>query len=190
MRHRGAVRQKKGDENNSLTERPRKRISFNCDGNKVRFVKPPPRALNHLFWFTEVTSVVKRGLTIEVEPNIHVEVSVDCRLQLTSMASKPSSSTHNLLVHNAPGNQQRGSNSIVGSNNGEGQGRVSLQICCEHTLGLTYTNMKWFTIASVCAGQLEKIRVVLPAGCYTLRCVGPRPLQLFAQAWEIESKLK
>ncbi|KEG14098.1 hypothetical protein DQ04_00621070 [Trypanosoma grayi] len=179
MQHLRTKRPRFGAEGSA--KRPRKHISFSRDGNKVRFVKPPPRSMNRRYWFTETESVVKKGVSFEIEPDINVSVDVGCRMQLTSIASQSSSFLHASPGGDAVGKKRHGSST-----------RVFLEVKVGPSLGLlggARGSSRWYTVASVNEGHVEKTRVILPPGTYMLRCVGERPIQIFAQAWDLETKL-
>ncbi|RNF00142.1 hypothetical protein TraAM80_07783 [Trypanosoma rangeli] len=164
-------------------KRPRKHISFARDGIKVRFVKPPPRSMNHRYWFTETESVAKKGISFEVEPDIAVSVDVSCRMQLTGVASQSCKALPLLSTNTVAGKQKPNSKS---------NGRVYLRLKANPSLGAlgaVQRASRWLTVASVEEGHIEKIRVILPVGSYTLSCVGPRPVQVFAQVWDLETRL-
>ncbi|RNF10361.1 uncharacterized protein Tco025E_06807 [Trypanosoma conorhini] len=164
-------------------KRPRKHISFARDGIKVRFVKPPPRSMNHRYWFTETEAVAKKGLSFEVEPDIAVSVDVSCRVQLTGVASQSCKAPRFLFTGGVAGKHRPNSKS---------SGRVYLDLKANPSLGVigaVQRASRWLTVASVEEGHIEKVRVILPPGSYTLRCVGPRPVQVFAQVWDFETRL-
>ncbi|KAF8275808.1 hypothetical protein C3747_10g444 [Trypanosoma cruzi] len=169
--------------NEARDKRPRKHISFARDGVKVCFVKPPPRSMNHCYWFTETELVAKKGLFFEVEPDIDLSVDVMCRMQLTSVASQPWKSPRLFSKGGGAGEKRP---------KGRSSERVFLEIKASPSLGsigVSRRASRWLTVASVEEGQLEKVRVILPAGSYALRCVGPRPVQVFAQVWDVETRL-
>ncbi|ORC89716.1 uncharacterized protein TM35_000112500 [Trypanosoma theileri] len=176
MRHSNKKNTKSSHVGATPKDSRRKHISFSRDGNKVRFVKPPPRSMNHQYWFTETESVVKKGINFEVEPYINVSLEVGCRMQLTSVVAPPSSSPD-------PAREPR-PNHKKREREEEESGRVFLEI--REGEGPS----RWLTVASAAAGEVSTLRVVLPAGVYALRVTGaPRSLLVFAQAWDLETKL-
>lgn len=116
-------------------------------------------------------------MRVELEPHITVEMSVDCRVQLSGLAQQKdvpvtalsSSSAHELGKVDPD--------------------RGFLQLREESPLLSMPEESRWLTVASVAPNTVERIRVVLPPGVYHLRCVSKRPVQLFAVAWDIEREL-
>lgn len=138
-------------------------ITFNPNGNKVRFVRVPPRSQNRHFWFTESQRVVRKGLQFELEPDINTELATDGRVQLTAiMQSVGTSSSHRAFVEVRE----------------EGL-----------SLGGPYVG-SWICIGSVAAGSTQRVRVILPVGSYQLRCVGGTAVQVVGQVWDVERELK
>ncbi|KAH9586106.1 hypothetical protein LSM04_001361 [Trypanosoma melophagium] len=186
MRHANTKNNKSKRIGVATTESRRKHISFSRDGNTVRFVKPPPRSMNSQYWFTETESVVKKGISFEIEPHIHVSLEVGCRMQLTSVAAPPSSSSPDVAGDPRLNHKKRGRGEHHNNNNKNKEGgRVFLEI--REELG---GPSRWLTVGSAAAGEVSTLRVVLPAGVYSLRAAGAsRPLLVFAQAWDLETKL-
>ncbi|KPA85446.1 hypothetical protein ABB37_01745 [Leptomonas pyrrhocoris] len=162
----------------------RKRISFNSNRNKVRFIHVPPRSQNKKFWFTETQRVVKKGLNFEVEPEIMIEVNIECRMQITAMARKPPSHAAKAA---ATAGLAKGSSLVMTSSSQrsfvEVQETNSL-FCCD-----ARGQDRWQCIGSVGASEMKKVLVTMPPGTYRMRCVGGGSVQLFAQAWDIEREL-
>lgn len=151
----------------------KKRISFDPRGNRVRFVQTVPRSRNTDFWFTEVERVVRKGLQFEVEPNIDVDVSTDVRLQITAVAQalgKVSASPPAGAPH--------------------GRSFLEVQELLPSFSGVAAVRTrKWHTLGSVGVGEISRLRIILPAGSYLIRCVGHLPVQVFGQAWDREREL-
>ncbi|CCW68717.1 unnamed protein product [Phytomonas sp. Hart1] len=146
----------------------KKRISFDPRGNRVRLVPTPPKSEYKNYWFSESSCINRKGLQIEVEPNITIELNIQCRMQLTSLAQ---SSTLSDVPH---------SNS---------RGFLEVKQLFLSLLG-SAVEQNWHCVGSVCPGSLEKINVVLPEGFYHLRCLGRNPIQVFAQVWDVERELR
>lgn len=165
-------------------KKARKSISFNSNRNKVRFIRVPPRSQNQKFWFTETQRVVKKGLNFEVEPEIMIEVNIDCRMQITAIARKPLS--HAAKAAAAAGLAKGSSAAMTSSSQ---RSFVEVQetdsLFCTDARG----QPRWQCIGSVGEGDLKKVLVVMPPGMYRMRCLGGDAVQLFAQAWDIEREL-
>lgn len=170
--------------NPNSQKKARKSISFNSNRNKVRFIRVPPRSQNQKFWFTETQRVVKKGLNFEVEPDIMIEVNIECRMQITAMARRPLSHAGKTVAN---AGLPKGSAAAMASSSQrsfvEVQETNSL-LCCD-----ARGNDRWQCIGSVGAGDLKKVLVVMPPGMYRMRCLGGDAVQLFAQAWDIEREL-
>lgn len=155
----------------------RKGISFATSENKVSFVRVPPRTENSSYWFTETQRIVRKGIHFEVEPLVNTGVQVDCRLQLTSLACS----------------------TITGEKHAKHE-RSCVSLLSEDPIGLGFpfqlaqdklsTGSSWLAIGSVSPGEIKSVKVILPPGPYQLRCEGPRPVQVFAQVWDVERELK
>ncbi|KAG5474326.1 hypothetical protein LSCM1_03106 [Leishmania martiniquensis] len=163
----------------------RKSVSFNSNRNKVRLIRVPPRSQNRKFWFTETQRIVKKGLNFEVEPDIMIEMNIECRLQLTTLARKPL----------AQSGRAPAANGIAGaaaaSSAASAVKRSYIEV--EETEPLLLPDSRkhdrWQCIGSVGAGEMVKVRVAMPPGCYRMRCIGGDIVQIFAQAWDIEREL-
>lgn len=168
----------------SSRKKARKSISFNSNRNRVRFIRVPPRSQNQRFWFTEMQRVVKKGLNFEVEPEVMVEVNIECRMQITAIARKPLS--HALKSAAVAGLTKRSPAAMTSLSRRtfvEVQETNSL-FCCD-----AQGQDRWQCIGSVGAGDMKKVVVVMPPGMYRVRCLGGDAVQLFAQAWDIEREL-
>lgn len=144
-----------------------KHISFDPNRNRVRFVRVPPRSQNDKYWFTETERVVRKGLQFEVEPNIAIEVTIDCRIKLTGLAQDTKAGSAGAA---AP------------------SGRVFLEV--KEASPFFGDDAEWVTVGSVAPGALEKINVTLPSGAFQLRSSGAKAsLQVLAEAWDLEREL-
>ncbi|GET90009.1 hypothetical protein, conserved [Leishmania tarentolae] len=165
--------------------RARKRISFNANRNTVRFIRVPPRSQNGKFWFTETQRIVKKGLNFEVEPEIMIEVNIECRMQITALARKPLSQL----------GKPPAANGISGATASSSAASVAKRsyIEVEETDPLFLPDARkrdrWQCIGSVGSGEMLKVRVVMPPGSYRMRCIGGDVVQIFAQAWDVEREL-
>ncbi|KPI89140.1 hypothetical protein ABL78_1784 [Leptomonas seymouri] len=170
--------------NPNSRKKGRKSITFNSNRNRVRFIRVPPRSQNQKFWFTETQRVVRKGLNFEVEPEIMIEVNIECRMQITAIARKPLPPT---AKAGAAAGLTKGSSSAMTSSLKrsfvEVQETNSL-FCCD-----ARGQDRWQCIGSVWAGEMKKVLVVMPPGMYRMRCLGGDAVQLFAQAWDIEREL-
>eukprot|EP00796_Vickermania_ingenoplastis_P008329 gene8329-5839_t len=134
----------------------------------VRFIRVPPRSHNKDFWFSEYQRIVKKGMQFEVEPNINAGVEVDCRLQLCTLAMSSAASP------------SRGQRSVVSVLNEQ-------DLFADPTVATN--GQQWFAIGRVGPGEMTAVKVILPPGSYQLRCQGEHPVQIFAQAWDVERHL-
>ncbi|KAG5498243.1 hypothetical protein JIQ42_03048 [Leishmania sp. Namibia] len=170
---------------NAAPRKTRKSISFNSNRNKVRFIRVPPRSQNRKFWFTETQRIVKKGLNFEVEPDIMIEVNIECRMQITTLARKPL----------AESGKAPATNGIAGAaaSSSAASAATRSYIEVEETEPLFLPDSRkrdrWQCIGSVGAGEMAKVRVVMPPGSYRMRCVGGDVVQIFAQAWDLEREL-
>ncbi|EPY34738.1 hypothetical protein STCU_00376 [Strigomonas culicis] len=128
--------------------------------------------MNDLFWFTEQQKIVKKGLQFELEPSISVEVTVDCKMQLTSIAC-PCSVTLSKGTHQKSGAAMPAA------------ARAYLEV--REQLPFSEPG-KWVCVGSVSPESVSMIRIIFPAGSYQLRCVGG-PLVVFSQVWDVETQL-
>lgn len=185
----------------------RKSITFDPNRNSVRLVRVPPRSQNRDFWFTESPRVVKKGFCFELEPHISVELSVDCRIQLTALTQRPAVlSTDAAKKYDAsaatPSGKDGGNTSHEsGSRNGKKQRkgmtaqsspesqRAFVEVREEVSLLGSPGADRWLCIGSTLPTVMEKVRAILPPGVYQIRVSGDRPVQVYAQAWEIERRL-
>lgn len=158
------VRRAADDSNREAARPTKKSIRFAVGDNRVRYVHPPPRSLNKDYWFTETQRVVKKGLQFEIEPHVNTAVNVDCRLQLCTLSLSSACASSSSV---AP---TRGFVSILDE-------------------GVFTAHRGWLSLGSVAAGEMAAVKVVLPPGSYQLRCEGTHPIQIFAQAWDIERQL-
>ncbi|KAG5500415.1 hypothetical protein JKF63_03508 [Porcisia hertigi] len=169
---------------NAAPWKARKRISFNANRNRVRFICVPPRSQNSKFWFTETQRVVKKGLNFEVEPDIMIEVNIECRMQITALARKP-------LFPPVKAPAANGSAGASTSSTASSAKRSYVEV--EEAVPLFFADSRerdrWQCIGSVGAGEMSKVRVVMPPGSYRFRCVGGDAVQIFAQVWDIEREL-
>ncbi|KAK7200981.1 hypothetical protein NESM_000157500 [Novymonas esmeraldas] len=168
---------------NASARTARKSISFNSNRNKVRFIRVPPRSQNRKFWFTETQRIVKKGLNFEVEPDVMIEVNIDCRMQITALARKP-------LALSARASTAGG---IAAASASPAALARRSYVEVEETQPLftpdRVKGSRWQCIGSVSAGEMTKTRIVLPPGSYRVRCVGGDVVQVFAQAWDVEREL-
>lgn len=163
-------------------KKKKKHISFDLARNKVSFVKPPPRVKNSEYWFTEVNRIEKKALTFDLEPNVTIEVTVDCRMQLLSLAQPNPSGKERAYVEVCQEAQlsMEDMSIIKGMDNSE----------ASELLETLFSNKKeeWICIGSV-GKQVQRLRVMLPPGMYKIRCVGNKNVRVFSQVWDIEQEL-
>jgi hypothetical protein len=169
--------------NAASRKKARKSISFNSNRNKVRFIRVPPRSQNRKFWFTETQRIVKKGLNFEVEPEIMIEVNIECRMQITAIARKPLSGAAKAAA--ATSLAKRVPSFLPSSQRSFVEVQETNSLFCSDVHGRD----RWQCIGSVAEGDMKKVLVVMPPGMYRMRCLGGGAVQLFAQAWDIEREL-
>lgn len=190
----------------------RKRISFSVGENSVRHVRVPPKNENSRYWFTRTVGIAKKGRLFEVKPLKNEIITVNSRCQICTIAKLPDG----LALHHCDGDREpekvKNTNSVAKKDKSlPFSSRSYLSVLCKSSdspLGylnsmsekgkgffLTDTSdgcpaSSWLTMGSVCPGQMQRLRVILPAGLYELRCEGDSdPVQVFAQDWDFEEKL-
>lgn len=168
----------------------RKSISFNSNRNKVRFIRVPPRSQNRKFWFTETQRIVKKGLNFEVEPDIMIEVNIECRMQITALSRKPSQSAGRPASNGVAAAAAASSSSPAASPSSPAK-RSFIEVEELNPLlsFMSGSESHWQCIGSVAAGEMCKVLVVMPPGNYRVRCIGNDAVQVFAQAWDVEREL-
>ncbi|CAC9502591.1 conserved hypothetical protein [Leishmania infantum JPCM5] len=169
----------------AVPRKARKSISFNANRNKVRFIRVPPRSQNGKFWFTETQRIVKKGLNFEVEPEIMIEVNIECRMQITALARRPLSQ----LGKSPAANGIAGAAASSSAASAAKRSYVEVEETVPLFLPDARKRDRWQCIGSVGAGEMSKVRVVMPPGSYRMRCNGGDVVQIFAQAWDIEREL-
>lgn len=166
--------QKKSASTHSQNADAKKSIRFDTSKNTVHFVHPPPRSRNKEYWFTETQRIVRKGVAFDVEPGINTAVTVTCRLQLCTLAMKRS-------VEPTTRSNSSSSRSVVSILEEES----SLFL----PRGVPRRGPRWLAVGSTVPGAMNPVKVVLPPGSYQIRCEGHRPVQVFAQAWDVEREL-
>ncbi|CAJ1009961.1 hypothetical protein Q4I28_005275 [Leishmania naiffi] len=168
-----------------VPRKARKKISFNANRNKVRFIRVPPRSQNRKFWFTETQRIVKKGLNFEVEPEIMIEVNIECRMQITALARKPLSQ----LGKGPAANGIEGAAASSSLASLAKRSYIELEETDPLFLPDARKRNRWQCVGSVSSGEMTKVRIVMPPGSYRMRCTGGDVVQVFAQSWDIEREL-
>lgn len=190
----------------------RKRVSFSVGENSVRHVRVPPKHENNRYWFTRNVGLAKKGKQFEVKRNGFEIIEVNKRFQICTIAKIADT----LALHHCDRDREavkvKNTKSVPkGGKSSSFSSRSYLSVLCisSHSPLRYMNNMNgketafstfdttdksskssWMTIGSVCPGQMQRLRVILPAGVYALCCKGDsHAVQVFAQEWDFEQKL-